>query len=527
MLGRGGFGAVYEGRDTHADEPVAIKVFERSDDRPSRAGREARTASKLEHPNVHSVLGLEHDDEHSYLVSELVVGERFDRTDLSDEEAVRAMAAVADALAHAHARGVIHRDVKPANILISVDGDVRLTDFGIARDDDAYDQTTADERVLGTLSYMAPEQARGRRATGATDVWAAALTLYSRLAGGNPFKARSLGELLERLGDGVQPLHEVRPDLPRALSKALARGLEHDPDRRPDAAAFRDQLLEAIQPDEQPDVVEQPGVISLAARRPAPVRVPAIDLRGPLRVGGGVLCAGMLVWSLGAFPVYPPSWTLPLAVLAGLAAWWRPTAGLALGSAVLVPAFWNHAEAAGLAWIVLAAAWIQISSRWHGVRCLSPLVAGPLAVIGLGPAYVLVAATAPTPRRRAIEGAAGGVVVLVVGGLVSGRAVSQVAGASSPGVLVTALAHSPQAVAVVAAMSAFAVLLPLAWSHRENRRVQAVVLWGLGFGLAAAGLPHLLASHPVAWVPGAVAVTVAAIIPAAWALASPRLQYGR
>jgi hypothetical protein len=211
----------------------------------------------------------------------------------------------------------------------------------------------------------------------------------------------------------------------------------------------------------------------------------------------------------------------------GVAAWWRAPAGLALGSALLVPAFWNHAEAAGLAWIALAAVWMWVSRGWHGSRCLSPLVAGPLAVIGLGPAYVLVAATAPTPRRRAIEGAAGGIVALVAGGLMHGRDVSQVAGAASPGVLVTALAHSPQAVAVVAAMSAFAVLLPPAWSHRENRRVQAVVLWGLGFGLAAAGLPHLLASRPEGWVPATVAVMVAAIIPAAWALASPRLQYGR
>ena len=133
--------------------------------------------------------------------------------------------------------------MKPANILVSTDGDVRLTDFGIARDEDARDQTTSEERVLGTLSYMAPEQAKGERATGATDVWAAALTLYSRLTGENPFRARSLGELLERLSDGAQPLHELRPDLPRALSRVLARALDHDPGPAASAIAFRDQLL--------------------------------------------------------------------------------------------------------------------------------------------------------------------------------------------------------------------------------------------------------------------------------------------
>ncbi|MGN6378118.1 MAG: serine/threonine-protein kinase [Gaiellales bacterium] len=525
MLGRGGFGAVYEGHDTRAGEAVAVKVFERIEGRESRARREARTASKLEHPNVHSVLGLEHDDDHSYLVSELVVGERFDRTDLTDEEAVRAIAAVADALAHAHARGVIHRDVKPANILISVDGDVRLTDFGIAKDDDARDQTTADERVLGTLSYMAPEQAQGRKATGATDVWSAALTLYSRLVGENPFKARSLGELLERLGDGIRPLHELRPDLPRELSRVLSRALDHDPDRRPDATRFRDLLLEAIQP---PAAEDEPDPSAPRPERTVRrLRIPAVDLDRPLRAAGSILCAGMLVWGLGAFPVYPPAWTLPLAVVVAALAWWRPAAGLALGSALMVPAFWNHAEAAGLAWMALAAAWIWVSRRWPGPRCLSPLAAGPLAVVGLGPAYVLVAASAPTARRRALEGAAGGVVTVVAGGLMTGPAVLGIAGASSPGVLVTALAHSPQAVAVVAAMSGFATLLPLAWQQLGNRRVQATALWGVGFGLAAAALPHMIASRPAGWAPATVAVTLAAIIPAAWALASPRLQYGR
>jgi eukaryotic-like serine/threonine-protein kinase len=522
MLGRGGFGAVYAGHDRSADEAVAVKVFSRSNGLASRARREARTASKLEHPNVHNVLGVEHDDEHSYLVSELVVGERFDRTQLSDEEAVRAIAAVADALAHAHARGVIHRDVKPANILISTDGEVRLTDFGIARDEDARDQTTTDERVLGTLSYMAPEQAQGRRATGATDVWAAALTLYSRLAGSNPFRARSLGELLERLGEGARPLAELRPDLPRELSRVLSRALDHDPARRPDAGRFRDMLLAAVAPRSEDE--PEPGRPATAPRR---VPLSTLDLGRPLRAGGSLLSAGMLTWGLTAFPVYPASWSLPLAVAVAAAAWWRPAVGLAAGSALLVPAFWNHAEAAGLAWIVLAAAWIRGSLRWQAPRCLSPLVAGPLALVGLGPAYVLVAATAATPRRRAAEGCAGGLVTLVAGDLVSRHALQGVAGANSPGVLVTALAHSPQALAVVAAMSGFAVLLPPAWSHRDSRRLQAVLLWGLGFGLAIAGLPQVVASRPPAWVPAAAAAMVAAIIPAAWALASPRLRFGR
>lgn len=527
LLGRGGFGAVYEGRDTRAGGAVAVKAFRRSEGLATRAEREARTASKLEHPNIHTVLGVEHDDDHAYLVSRLVVGERFDRTELSDEESVRAIAAVADALDHAHSRGVIHRDVKPANILVSTDGDVRLTDFGIARDEDTRDHT-GDERVLGTLSYMAPEQARGRRASGASDVWAAALTLYARLAGRNPYRAKSLGELLELLGDGAPALSELRPDLPRELTRPIMRALATDPARRPSAAEFRDQLLESIRPEQDSEEAAVADAVPAPEpkRRKAAVPVASLDL--PLRVGGSLLAAASLAWTLGAFPVYPPLWTLPLAALVGWLAWRRPLPALTVAAALLVPAFWNHAEAAGIAWIVLAGAWIVGNRRWPaGRRCLSPLCAVPLALAGLGPAYVLVAATAPSARRRAAEAAAGGIVMLVAGNGLTHHAVRHVAGANQPLVLIEALAQAPQAIATIAAMVVFAVLLAPAWHHRDDHRLQGVILWGMGFALAVAGLPQLVADGPHTWVPAAVAAMVAAIIPAAWALASPRLSMSR
>ena len=527
LLGRGGFGAVYEGRDTRAGGAVAVKAFRRSEGLATRAEREARTASKLEHPNIHTVLGVEHDDDHAYLVSRLVVGERFDRTELSDEESVRAIAAVADALDHAHSRGVIHRDVKPANILVSTDGDVRLTDFGIARDEDTRDHT-GDERVLGTLSYMAPEQARGRRASGASDVWAAALTLYARLAGRNPYRAKSLGELLELLGDGAPALSELRPDLPRELTRPIMRALATDPARRPSAAEFRDQLLESIRPEQDSEEAAVADAVPAPEpkRRKAAVPVASLDL--PLRVGGSLLAAASLAWTLGAFPVYPTLWTLPLAALVGWLAWRRPLPALTVAAALLVPAFWNHAEAAGIAWIVLAGAWIVGNRRWSaGRRCLSPLCAVPLALAGLGPAYVLVAATAPSARRRAAEAAAGGIVMLVAGNGLTHHAVRHVAGANQPLVLIEALAQAPQAIATIAAMVVFAVLLAPAWHHRDDHRLQGVILWGMGFALAVAGLPQLVADGPHTWVPAAVAAMVAAIIPAAWALASPRLSMSR
>jgi hypothetical protein len=521
VLGRGGFGAVYTGHDNASGEAVAVKVFSRGDGLAPRADREARTARKLDHPNIHEVVGVAHDEHHAYLISHLVVGERFDRSGLTDEQAVRAIAAVCDALDHAHQRGVVHRDVKPANILVSTDGVVQLTDFGIARDEDAR-EPTVDERLLGTLSYMAPEQAAGKRATGAADVWSAGLTLYATLAGRNPYKARSLSELLENLGHRAPPLRRVRPELPRELSNALERAMLANPERRPTAAEFRDMLLSAIA---EPAVTPAPGFTPAAApAKRAPTTLPdALSHRaGP--VAAALLTGWAALFTLTAFPMYPPSWTFPIAVLLGALAWRRPRAALIVASVIAVPAFWNFAQAAGIVWIALAGVWIWASARTGSRgRSLAPLAAGPLALVGLGPAFVLVAATAPTRTRRAAEAAAGAVVAAVCGGWAGLRPVRSLSGANSPLIYLRVIERDPAIAATAAAMVLFAVLLAVAW--RAERRLQALTLWGLGFTLAIAGIPQLLI-HGAGGVALGVAAVLTAIIPAAWAVAGPDLKRG-
>jgi serine/threonine-protein kinase len=520
VLGRGGFGSVYTGHDSASGEAVAVKVFSRGEGLAPRADREARTAQKLDHPNIHEVVGVAHDEDHAYLISQLVVGERFDRSGLSDEQAVRAIAAVCDALAHAHERGVVHRDVKPANILVSNDGAVHLTDFGIARDEDAR-EPTVDERLLGTLSYMAPEQASGRRATGATDVWSAGLTLYATLTGRNPYRARSLGELLDNQSQKAAPLHRLRPDLPRDLSRALERAMHPDPSRRPDAAGLRDQLLAAIA---EPSVAEAPGYAPAAAPARRRVAIPFERLRERTAPAASMLLAGVaLAYTLTAFPMYPPSWTIPLAVLLGALAWRRPLAAATAGAVIAVPAFWNFAEAAGLLWIGLAAAWIWSSRRNSGRRCLAPLAAVPLALVGMGIAIVLVAATAPTRGRRAAEAGAGAIVAAVCGGWATAHLSAQLAGANSPFAYLHVIDRDPALAATGVAMVAFAVLLPFAWW--AERRVQAVALWGLGFGLAAIGIPQLFASG-AAGLGAGIAAVLTGIIPAVWAVAGPDPERG-
>jgi serine/threonine-protein kinase len=526
-LGRGGFGTVY-GASGDAGERVAVKVFSRSEGLAPRADREARTARKLDHPNIHTVLGVEGDDDHVYLVSRLVEGERLDRSGLDDLQATRAIAAVCDALSHAHARGIVHRDVKPANILVARDGSVTLTDFGIASDDDSRDQT-ADERVLGTLSYMSPEQASGTRATGATDVWAAALTLYAHLAGGNPYRAKTLVQLLEKLADGAEPLARVRPDLPAGVCRAVDRALDRDPARRPSAAELRDGLLRGLAEGEaeEADLVgpgPRPGPRrSIGVRMQSPMAAPRV--RRLARPGRAVVAGIAMAWALAAFPVYPASWSVPLAVIAGLLAYKRPVAAATFAGVVCIPAFWNYAEAAGLVWAGLCGVWIWAARSTGGTaRLLAPLIAIPLGIAGLGPAYVLIAATAPTGRRRAAEAAAGAVVAAVAGGWLPHHATSVLPAASSPLTYATALGRAPEVMAIAAAMVAAAVLLPIAWQLEASRRTQAVVLWGIAFGLAVAAAPHLLGDRPGAAPGAAVAATLVGILAVAWALAGPRLE---
>jgi len=375
-----------------------------------------------------------------------------------------------------------------------------------------------DERVLGTLSYMAPEQAAGEQATGATDVWAAAVTLYEALAGRNPFRTKSLNELLERLAAGAKPLAHERPDLPRSLSRAIQRALHRDPRRRPTAIELRDQLLLSL----RPEAVEDDDVVSAMHSR-QPRELPRLERLQRPAVSG--LIGISLIVTLTSFPVYPSSWTIPLAVMVAALAWRWPLAAAGIGCACCLPAFWNHSQAGALVYAPLVVIWMRAGRKW-GARMVVPLAAIPLALLGIGPAIVLLAATAPTPRRRAAEAAAGGLVAIVMGGMISNRAAGTLAGADDPLLYLRAMADSPATLLVATGMIGFALMLPVAWARAGSRRMQALALWGLGFALATAALPAAITAHPEAVAPAAAAALVA-ILPAASALAAPRLRLGR
>ncbi|MBX3471078.1 MAG: serine/threonine protein kinase, partial [Planctomycetes bacterium] len=245
-LGRGGMGSVWRARSLALGREVALKLLTAPDD-PELVERfqlEARAAARLRHPNVVGVHEVGQDGRTWFLALDLVEGEslraRVTRDGpLSPREAARVVEAIGRALHHAHGHGVVHRDVKPHNILIAADGTPLLADFGLAKDAGA-DGLTVTGQVLGTPAYMAPEQALGdlARVDRRADVYALGATLYEALTGAPPFAgATAMNILRQVIEDDPAPPSRRRPGLDRDLEAVVLKCLEKAPDARYDTAA--------------------------------------------------------------------------------------------------------------------------------------------------------------------------------------------------------------------------------------------------------------------------------------------------
>lgn len=271
-IGRGGTGAVHLGRDEVLGRPVALKRIgmvpgaEAPD--MARAEREARLAAMLNHPHVVGVYDLVVEDDHQWLVMEYVEGETLAQRirrlgHLGHDDAASLMWQAADALAAAHAHDVVHRDVKPSNILVTSSGQAKLTDFGIARAQ-ADASLTQTGLVTGSPAYLAPEVASGSTATAASDVWSLGATLYHCLAGRPPY---DVGENL--IGGLYKIVHEEPPRLTDAgpMATVLEHTMVRDPDQRWTMAQVRDHL-DALRRGEAPT-----QVVPVPAPEPTPVPV--------------------------------------------------------------------------------------------------------------------------------------------------------------------------------------------------------------------------------------------------------------
>jgi hypothetical protein len=496
-LGSGGSGSVWLARDEQNGLDVALKIVPREGKAASRAEREAEAAARLRHPGCQRAYGFGRDSQHVYIAYEYVPGRTFREAmrsgELDDASAIDAAVQILDALAHAHARGIVHRDVKPSNVLLAEGPrvSVRVLDFGLAQIQEA-ETLTAQGDVPGTLAYIAPERLAGAVTTEAADVWAVGVMLWEALAGRHPFWRSSLLETARAIEDGVPPLESLRPDLPKSLLTAIGRALDLDPGRRPGAAALAGSLRLAGR--------KRRG----RRRRGHTVAVPAVAPR----LVPVALATLFVLWTSLELPFYPAGWPFGLAALAAGATFLHPRLGLAFALLVPILPLGNFALGAAVLYVALAVCLLVVCWReaQHGLLLvLGPLLA-PIAALGLLP---LAGLTTRSPVRRGVQVAAA---VLAAGIAAGVRGASLpfdgspapklgVAASGDPLAVTSALWHvltgSPALAVETLVLATAAVLLPYA----RTRGLWAVALLGAGF-LAAA----LLAVPAVAAAPLVVAV---------------------
>lgn len=242
LIGEGGMASAYRSWDERLNRTVAVKILKNhlagDDDFVRRFRREAQAAAGLTHPNVVNVYDVGLDEGHHYIVMEYVKGQTLkdrirEEGKLSAEEAVRIAWQVAHAIEHAHAFQVIHRDIKPQNILLSQRGEVKVADFGIALAANASQTITFGEPIMGSVQYFSPEQAKGGTVGEQSDIYSLGIVLYEMFTGEVPFTGESpISTALKHLNEEIIPPRELVPDLPSKLERVVLKSLQKDPSRR-------------------------------------------------------------------------------------------------------------------------------------------------------------------------------------------------------------------------------------------------------------------------------------------------------
>jgi hypothetical protein len=399
-LGSGGFGTVYRAWDERLQRPVAVKVIDREHGAP-RVTREAQAVARLGHRNIATLYELATDGERAFLVSELIDGDTLRalgrRGELTDSLVARVGADSAAALAHAHRAGVVHRDVKPENILVGAGEEAKLVDFGIARI--AGERTlTATGAVVGTLAYMAPEQADGLRPGPSADVYSLALTLYECLCGEHPLIRGGPAATARAIGEPIAPLSEIRPDLPEEMAAAIDAALDPDAESRPLASEL-EAALEA-------------NLGELDGRPLPPIESAELDSEPGLRreLGLARFVPGVGLAALGLAALTATGAPAPIALAAlvpGVLALGRGRPAFALQLALVFLWLLIGAGQPGSATLVLVLGLPLLAPAIDPAAISLPGLAPFLGVAGLGPVYPAVAGLTRGAAGRALLGGIG------------------------------------------------------------------------------------------------------------------------
>jgi hypothetical protein len=407
-LGSGGFGTVYAAWDERLEREVAVKVIELGGQPVERVLREAQAVGRLNHPSIVTLYELGDDGRRAYLVSELVEGETLAELQrkgaLSDRDVGEAAVDLCEALEHAHSRGVVHRDIKPQNVLLAASGRrAKLMDFGIARVlDDVGITATGD--VVGTLAYMAPEQAEGDVAGSPADVYSLALTLYEAWCGENPNARSTPAATARAIGDPVPLLDGPRPDLPVELCDAIDACLQPDPELRPTLGDLAATVEDALPGLDAGHTVPRPR------RRPVSLAtaVEVLARRDPTELAGAAAVAAMIGAAMIVTPSRGPGWAYLLPLVAGLLTSLWARVGYLFGAAGLVAWLAGPAGRPGAALVVAVLAIPPALLLSGQPRTLTLPAASPLlGFAGAAPIYPALAGLAGRARDRLVLGAAG------------------------------------------------------------------------------------------------------------------------
>jgi hypothetical protein len=524
VIGRGGAATVYRALDHTHGTQVAVKEIPVGHEMARRAGAEVRAACLLDHPGIVRLLDFGEDTHAAYLVSELVEGDtlatRYRAGQMDDRQVIAAMADVFGGLAHAHERGVTHRDIKPGNILVDHDDRAKLTDFGIARivGDQGLTQTGA---LVGTMSYMAPEHAVGGQTGPFSDVYSACLVLREGLTGVNPIASANHLETLRRAGAAAfGSLATERPDLPRRLTAIIDAGLARDGATRPSAG----QLAEAL---ERSAVGATPRAFVAPASPATRGSSAAPELRPP----GKLLCAAIAATTatilLRRFTDLETTTLAAAAAGAGVAfalAPWITTLLAWMGAmALLAPNAPAAAALIGAAGLVVIAPF-----RRRGHLLAIPMIAPAVGALGITPVIAAMSGLVTGVGRRlwVAVGAAAAVLVwqlvegadpAIDGGRLNG-AWPTVRDVRNPLDVVGAIGDvarsRPSVVITGAVLVAGAMVVPLI-ARRRGRvtRMAGVVAWIAAMVVAIAASGGSLENALGAMVPGGIIVAVGAAFP--------------